>query len=144
LEGKNMEDMLLRASFGEDREVWISGVSRDTFEANEVDDLGTDFGYFLMTGKRTPGGHGARILAKAASAQAALELFGMLTSRTKRCAPLVEEPVISSVGSVTQFPAKRESGKILSREKAMQRKTKPAAAGPTKRQRRADGAAGSR
>jgi hypothetical protein len=138
-----MEDMLLRASFGEDREIWISGVSRDTFEANDVDDLGTDFGYFLMTGHRTPGGHGARILAKAASAQAALELFGMLTSRTKRCAPLIEEPVVSSVGSVTQFPVARESGNIISRKKSGRRQSKPDVAKPTRRRSRASAAASS-
>lgn len=86
-----MDEMLLRASFGDDREVWISDVSRETFEANGLPDLGTDFGYFILSGSRSPGGEGARILAKAASAQAALELFGMLTSRTKRCAVLTEE-----------------------------------------------------
>jgi hypothetical protein len=96
MEGDDMDDMILRASYGEDREIWISGVSRETFEANDLDDLGTDFGYFVLAGDRKPGGAGARILAKAVSAQAALELFGMLTSRTKRCAVLADEPVACS------------------------------------------------
>jgi hypothetical protein len=139
-----MEDMLLRASFGEDREIWISEVSRNTFEANEIADLGTDFGYFLMTGTRMPGGHGARILAKAASAQAALELFGMLTSRTRRCAPLIEELPVSSVGSVTQFPVKRESSNIVSSKKSGRRKSTPDVARPTRRRPLEDGAASSR
>ena len=103
-----MEDLILRASFGEDREIWISDVSRETFEANEIDDLGTDFGYFLMTGARNPGGEGARILAKAASAQAAIELFAMLTSRAKRCAVLVDDCPAPKGAEIAQFPAQGE------------------------------------
>jgi len=55
-------------------------VSSATFTASNVDDLGTEDGYFLMIGSRKPGGAGARVLAKTASVHAALELFELLTS----------------------------------------------------------------
>jgi len=74
-----MEELLLRAHVGDDREIWISEVSSATFSANNLDDLGTEDGYFLMIGSRTPGGLGARVLAKTASVHAALELFDLLT-----------------------------------------------------------------
>ena len=124
-----MDDLILRASFGDDLEIWISDVSRDTFDANELDDLGTDFGYFVMTGNRKPGGNGARILAKAASAQTAIELFGILTSRTKRCAVLAEEHGDSSLGEVAQFPVKRES---RAAKAATKKSKKSAAIAPSK------------
>ena len=81
----DMDDLLLKARFGDHTDVWISDVSRETFDANELDDMGTDFGYFLMAGDKGRSRSGTRILAKLSSHQAALELFTMLTSSTTRC-----------------------------------------------------------
>jgi hypothetical protein len=79
-----MEDFLLAARLDGEREIWISEVSRSTFEANDVDDLGTDVGYFLLMGSQRHGGDGAQIIAKVASAAAAVLLFEMLTRGSAR------------------------------------------------------------
>lgn len=101
-----MDDLLLRASFGDSTDVWISDVSRATFDANQVDDLGTDFGYFLMVGDKDRKGDGARILAKLASPQAALELFSMLTAQNKRCRVVHQTQEQIDVCSISElFPS---------------------------------------
>jgi hypothetical protein len=74
-----MDEFLLAAHLDDDREIWISEVSRSTFDSNDIDDLGSDSGYFLLIGSQRPGGDGAKVIAKAASAEAALLLYELLT-----------------------------------------------------------------
>jgi hypothetical protein len=98
-----MEELLLRARVGDEREIWISEVSTATFAANDLDDLGTEDGYFLMIGSRKPGGAGARILAKTASVHAALELFELITSKSVVICVRGEEYGSNAGGVVTRF-----------------------------------------
>ena len=103
-----MDGLFLRANVDSNHEIWISEVSRATFDANEIDDLGTDYGYFVLLGSKRRGGQGgAKILAKAASAQAAYELFRILTdAHVSFLRESRKEP--SKNCTITRLPPKRK------------------------------------
>ena len=69
-----MDDMFLSAPLGDGREICMSPLSRQTFEANQLQDLGDDFGYFIYEFDTKRPGAGIEVLAKAASYDAAMRL----------------------------------------------------------------------
>jgi hypothetical protein len=69
-----MENLSLSALMEDGREICISPISRETFDASELEALGDDCGYFIyeVDGNRLSAG--IEILAKVASYEAALRL----------------------------------------------------------------------
>lgn len=65
------------------REICVSPVSRDAFEASNAYELGDDTGYFIYEFDTTRPSAGLEILAKAASYEAALRLIDIYATATK-------------------------------------------------------------
>lgn len=69
-----MGHVLFSASLPDGREICISPLSRDAYEANRADHLGDDSGYFIYEVDNTRPYSGVEILAKALSVDAAMRL----------------------------------------------------------------------
>lgn len=78
-----MRNLLFSASLPDGREVCISPVSRDAFEASKAYELGDDTGYFIYEFDTTRPTAGLEILAKAASYDAAMRLVDIYTYAAK-------------------------------------------------------------
>ena len=72
-----MENLSLSALIDDGREICISPISRETFDANELDTLGDDCGYFIYEVDTRRPSAGIEILAKVASYEAALRLLSI-------------------------------------------------------------------
>lgn len=70
-----MENLSLSALIEEGREICLSPISRQTFDASELDTLGDDCGYFIYEVDPNRPNAGIEILAKVASYEAALRLI---------------------------------------------------------------------
>jgi hypothetical protein len=75
-----MEDVFLSANIGDSRRVCLSPISRQTYRESVGSGLGGDRGYFVVEEDTRPATASVTVLAKAASYDAALRLFEMLTS----------------------------------------------------------------
>ncbi len=58
----------------EERNLWLTEISRATFEDQALDDLGTDGGLFIVLETRTE----FRVLAKVPSVEAGMELIELV------------------------------------------------------------------
>ena len=73
-----MDDITLVAQLDDETKVYVSPVHDQTYREHvEDDNLGGSTGYFIARQRK----HQFDILAKAASLDAAREIFGMLTSQ---------------------------------------------------------------
>ena len=70
-----MQHVLFSTQLGNGREICVSPVSQDTFEANKAYPLGDDTGYFICEYDTKQPGAGIEILAKAVSYDAAIRLI---------------------------------------------------------------------
>lgn len=70
-----MRHILFSSIFADGREICVSPVSRDAFDANKAESLGDDTGYFVYEIDVRRPASGIEILAKAVSADAALRLM---------------------------------------------------------------------
>jgi hypothetical protein len=70
-----MENLCLCTPLGDGKEICVSPISRQTFEANELDALGDDCGYFIYEFDSRRPSAGIEVLAKVASYEAALRLL---------------------------------------------------------------------
>jgi hypothetical protein len=78
-ESSDMRHILFRSKLADGRELCVSPVSRDAFDANKAESLGDDSGYFLYECDANRPLSGIEILAKAASADAAIRLFEIIS-----------------------------------------------------------------
>jgi hypothetical protein len=69
-----MRHVLFSARLPDGREICVSPISRDAFEANQADTLGDDTGYFIYEFDAERPSSGIEILAKVASETAAFRL----------------------------------------------------------------------
>jgi hypothetical protein len=83
LEASAMREILFSSSLPDGREVCVSPISKDTFEANRADTVGDDSGYFIYEFDNAKPSSGIEVLAKAVSLNAALRLVDifLLASR---------------------------------------------------------------
>lgn len=79
-----MENLTLSALIEDGREICLSPISRETFEASELDTLGDDCGYFIYEVDARRPGAGIEILAKVASYEAALRLLDIFFKASHR------------------------------------------------------------
>jgi len=70
-----MRHVLFSTRLRDGREICVSPISQDTFEANKAYPLGDDTGYFIYEYDADRPAAGIEILAKAASYDAALRLI---------------------------------------------------------------------
>ena len=74
-----MEDMILRAKIDSETFVYVSPISSETYEEQlDIDNLGGRNGYFVLRSKKIGLQESLDVLAKAASFEAAGELFDMI------------------------------------------------------------------
>lgn len=79
-----MEDLVLRANLDESTSLYISPISRTTYEEHiQEDNLGGDHGYFILRSRRE-GVTRLEVLAKAATLEAAVDLFDLIVGRRNR------------------------------------------------------------
>lgn len=69
-----MRNILFSSRLSDGREICISPISRDAFEANQAYTLGDDSGYFIYEFDANEPSSGIEILAKATSEDAAMRL----------------------------------------------------------------------
>jgi hypothetical protein len=74
-----MEDVFLSAELGDGRIVCVSPLSARSYRESGGKGLGGDYGYFLYEVNREQPGAGFNVIAKAASVEAAMRLFDLLT-----------------------------------------------------------------
>lgn len=74
-----MRHILFSSVLADGRELCVSPVSKDTFDANKADSLGNDSGYFVYEYDSRRPAAGIEILAKAASAEAAMRLIDIFS-----------------------------------------------------------------
>ena len=73
-----MEDIVLKARIGEGAYLYISPISRETYDDQiQDDDLGGDNGYFVLRSHRS-GGRRLEVLAKAPTLDAANAIFDII------------------------------------------------------------------
>lgn len=77
-----MRHFLYSTSLTDGREICVSPVSSDAFEASQAHSLGDDSGYFIYESDHNNPESGIEILAKAASYAAALRLIDIFVSAT--------------------------------------------------------------
>jgi hypothetical protein len=81
-----MEDIVLRAELDDSTYLYISPISRETYEEHIHDDnLGGAYGYFVLRSRRT-GTQRLEVLAKVPTLEAAAELFDMILGRRRALA----------------------------------------------------------
>lgn len=81
-----MDDLVLRADLGDSTYLYISPISRSTYDEYVQDDnLGGDNGYFVLRSRRT-GPQRLEVLAKAPTLEAASDLFDMIVSARRSSA----------------------------------------------------------
>lgn len=78
-----MRNILFSSQLPDGRELCVSPVSSDAFRANQADTLGDDSGYFIYEYDNNRPTAGIEILAKAASADAALRLIDIYEMATR-------------------------------------------------------------
>ena len=81
-----MDSFLFSSVLPDGREICVSAVSRDAFEANRAESLGDDTGYFIYEHDFRHPGAGIEILAKAASVDAAIRLVDIFVMAGKSSA----------------------------------------------------------
>lgn len=74
-----MEDMFLSATLSQSRMICVSPLSAKLYRESGGRGLGGDFGYFVYETDPTKPDAGIEVIAKAASADAAVRLFDLLT-----------------------------------------------------------------
>lgn len=79
-----MQHVLFSTRLADGREVCVSPVSSDTFEANQAQCLGDDSGYFIYEYDAQKPSAGIEILAKAVSFDAALRLVDIFVAALLR------------------------------------------------------------
>lgn len=73
-----MEDVVLRKDLGDSTSLYVSPISRQTYDEHVGDDvLGGERGYFVMRSRST-GTTRLEVLAKAASFEAAAAIFDLI------------------------------------------------------------------
>ena len=76
-----MEDIVLRARIGEEVYLYISPISRETYDDQiQDDDLGGDNGYFVLRSQRS-GEQRLEVLAKVPTLEAANVLFDIIVGQ---------------------------------------------------------------
>lgn len=75
-----MDDVFLRARVSDSRSVCISPIPRRTYRETGAKGLGGEFGYFVYEIDETLPKGGIEIIAKAASLEAAMRLFDLITA----------------------------------------------------------------
>ena len=76
-----MEEIVLRAKLGEEAYLYISPISRETYDDQiQDDDLGGDNGYFVLRSHRS-GERRLEVLAKVPTLEAANALFGIIVGQ---------------------------------------------------------------
>lgn len=79
-----MDDVVLATDLDDSTRLYVSPISRQTYNEHvEGDTLGGEGGYFVMR-SRSEGNQRLEVLAKAASLEAAEELFDLIVSLKKR------------------------------------------------------------
>ncbi|RAI57614.1 hypothetical protein [Roseicella frigidaeris] len=73
-----MHHLLFAAPIGDGRELRVSPISLDAFEANKAQTLGDDTGYFIYEFDPEAVDRGIEVLAKAASYDAAMRLIDVI------------------------------------------------------------------
>ena len=73
--GSSMQHVLFSTRLHDGREICVSPISQDTFEANKAYPLGDDTGYFIYEYEADNPAAGLEILAKAISYEAAIRLI---------------------------------------------------------------------
>jgi hypothetical protein len=83
-----MQHILFSSRLADGRELCVSPLSRDAFEANRAETLGDDTGYFIYEFDHNRPAAGIEILAKTISADAALRLIDIyvMASRQEQAA----------------------------------------------------------
>jgi len=79
-----MQNVLFSAPLPDGREICISPLSRDAYEANRADTLGDDSGYFIYEWDISRPHAGIEILAKALSVDAAMRLVDIYVMAARR------------------------------------------------------------
>ena len=83
-----MEDMVLKAEIDSDTFLYVSPISSETYQEHvEIDSLGGKSGYFVLRTRRNGTCETLDVLAKAASFDAAGEIFDMIVAAQLRRAP---------------------------------------------------------
>jgi len=84
-EESDMKHLLFSAELSDGRQICVSQISLDTFEANSAYALGDDTGYFIYEFDGHRPSSGIEILAKAASFDAAVRLVDIysMTNRVE-------------------------------------------------------------
>jgi hypothetical protein len=85
--GSDMRDYFFSAPMPDGRQICVSPISRDTFDANQAHELGDDFGYFIYEFDADRPASGIEILAKAASFEAAVRLIDIYLTANKTQLP---------------------------------------------------------
>ncbi len=70
-----MDNVLFSSELPDGREICVSPLSKDAFEANRAESLGDDSGYFIYEVDNSRPTSGIEILAKALSVDAAMRLI---------------------------------------------------------------------
>lgn len=79
-----MEDVVLRTDLDDSTSLYVSPLSRQTYEEHvEVDNLGGPQGYFVVR-SRSFGDNRLEVLAKAPTFEAAEALFDLIVATSKR------------------------------------------------------------
>ena len=81
-----MDEVVLKARLTEDADLYISPISRETYDDQiQYDDLGGHNGYFVLRSHRT-GEPRLEVLAKVPTLEAANTLFGIIVGPAKHIA----------------------------------------------------------
>jgi hypothetical protein len=75
-----MDDVFLRARISDSRSVCISPIPKKTYRETGAKGLGGEFGYFVYEVDESLPHRGIEIIAKAASLEAAMRLFDIITN----------------------------------------------------------------
>jgi hypothetical protein len=79
-----MHHLLFATPLRDGRELRVSPISLDAYEANEAQTLGDDTGYFIYEFDPGAADRGIEVLAKAASYDAAMRLIDMIAAALAR------------------------------------------------------------
>lgn len=77
-----MDDVFLRARIDDNRFICISPIPRQDYKNSAARGLGGEFGYFVYEVDESLPDAGIDVIGKAASLEAALRLFEIITNRT--------------------------------------------------------------
>jgi len=76
-----MDDVFLKVRISDSQSVCISPIPKQLYREAGAKGLGGEFGYFVYEVDETLPGGGIEVIAKAASLEAAMRLFELITKR---------------------------------------------------------------